>query len=1077
MTYKIFRRMIRRYSIDILAGAVIPILIAMAILSFVFRPGYVFYGDVLPFFPFFVQSWYSTWHNQVASFDFVGSPQALLLLSLDFLVGTEITLKIHVLLLSALPATSMFFSSKLLFREWGLTRKRLFEYVGSIAAGMFYMLNFANPGMTFSWSQAWVYITLPIIVACYSLALKKRKFHYVALFGFATVLGSVFPDWLFLALPIVLAITVVELLSASKAKVALYAMGCAIVALLFNAFWWIPTFIGYTQNASGAFSTYTSSKLITFESLQYLSYYRLQDVVMFGQPTYSLFHIFPQNWTILNVVIISTAFASIVITRNRRVAALGLAALSYIFLANGANPPFGHLYYSMASSLPYGTGAILRNPTFFMIPLALTYSLMIGVTLAQEARVIAGRRADPIRIQTEIVTARKHLSLGNLLKKSKPALTVGTLIVLAVLLFGSTLYGNLVNVQAYTSPYFSPRNIPFEYTNAISFLSSQTGTFNVMWLPLGGYYTEWGRTADVMTDFPDSISPLPSTPPNYLFPYLTSTHFLGKLLAITNTRYLVFHSDAIPGTWGVSLSNEQLLAILMAQQDLKVAWHEDFIYVFANTEPTSPFFAPDILYTAGNIPYSFLLEEPWQPTSLAVTNFTSIDALADSSMVILSNTTAEQLGENLRLSSGQVSNLLDFPNRTVIWMANGAEASAVDLPSGSYPIVDNMTAISGQNITQVVGGDGYFSFQGLTGFSPGEAIDLTLKYNLPPSLRALYAQHQGLNRYFSATLDFVPSGSSSIYQQFYQVFAGGFVNNLSNYTGYISFNQTFSGTPAIFPDFTGSFHILLWFYTSGFNHQGPYFDLGTYYVPDSGAWQTQSPEGAPSAAILKDSLPIQVYSPLNGNLTIALQESGPIGVEMANQTLPQDTNGNWSYCHVSLSRGYHTIIVSSVASDPAVLHYVLVYGRNTPPDRLFVVNDLPTVLSAAQDSNTRWQILLGQGAGRLIAFSDSYDPLWRITNANAEHIPLFDGLVSPDFYAPVTGSINGYILGRNYASLTLSYSLQNYYSIGAAISLSSMIMAAVIGLRSSLLISLMQLIRGSRLVKRGLRMKSLTRSR
>jgi hypothetical protein len=337
----------------------------------------------------------------------------------------------------------------------------------------------------------------------------------------------------------------------SKSTLLKRSIIAALTLLTFDAFWLVPTVAGYLRGGGGVFQVYTTEQLISFGGLLFLSHWKLLDVLMVGEHQYYFFWLHPQNYGPLNAVIpILAGISLLVFRRNRYVLFMGLVLVVGIFLTKGVHEPAGYLYYLIAKSLPYGAGAILRNPTKFVPLVSFSYAFLIGLTIAK-----LYEKAKSLKVPK--AWCSRTASYGLALE-------------LMLLVLTPITYGTILDLQGYTWPRYKPTYIPGVYDELNSWLSDQLGDFKVMWIPSGGA-SIWKPY--IITAFPDLYSSRPAVSFRQVYPQpLGSTDEVGKLLKALGVKYVVYHGDSL------DYPNREILQQLLRQRDLKVVYKLNYTY-------------------------------------------------------------------------------------------------------------------------------------------------------------------------------------------------------------------------------------------------------------------------------------------------------------------------------------------------------------------------------------------------------------------------------------------------------------------------------------------------------------------
>lgn len=159
----------------------------------------------------------------------------------------------------------------------------------------------------------------------------------------------------------------------------------------------------------------------------------------------------------------------IVQTKKFFVLFFSLLGLLGIFLAKGANPPFGEIYLWLFNRIP---GFIMfRDPTKWYLLVTLSYSVLIPYSLFK----IQGF------IDVKIESKDKELTDKQAKKQSKiqnysRTIVIACFIFFFLFLIRPALFGQLKGV-------FSSKPVPQEYKNLALFLGSQKTFSRTLWLP------------------------------------------------------------------------------------------------------------------------------------------------------------------------------------------------------------------------------------------------------------------------------------------------------------------------------------------------------------------------------------------------------------------------------------------------------------------------------------------------------------------------------------------------------------------------------------------------------------------
>src|SRR5437016_2332426 len=164
------------------------------------------------------------------------------------------------------------------------------------------------------------------------------------------------------------------------------------------------------------------------------SFWSLQDILLMGESAHYFFWDHPQNYTLFSIIIPLLAVTSVLVyRRSRSLFFVGAILIVGVLATAGVNSPIGSVYYLLASRLPYGAGAILRNPTKFVPTVTFAYGLLLGLWVVAVNSLLSSRRFPPL------------ISGKNLVRYA---------IVLAVvfLVLAPITYGTLLDLQEYTRP-------------------------------------------------------------------------------------------------------------------------------------------------------------------------------------------------------------------------------------------------------------------------------------------------------------------------------------------------------------------------------------------------------------------------------------------------------------------------------------------------------------------------------------------------------------------------------------------------------------------------------------------------
>jgi hypothetical protein len=557
----------KKIVVDIIFGICIPVIIAVLLLSpILFSAGITFYGDEVYYNKWYLPGFFSSQLDALSAWVSGTGPNSILTLpqySLPLTVfevffDQSIAVKLLLILMASLPAMSTYIAIRVLLALGynGSSPKHCisFERVAAFVGGLIMMLSFTNNGLT-QWgaSMLWPYAMLPLSFAFFAKFLKSGRWGDVLITSLATVIASTQPFGLYLFLIATTPYLLIELFDKKKILLIRRATFTLALILLFNAFWLVPMSAGYLLGAGGFFATYTTEKLISFEGLFWLSCWKVLHLLIIGNPhAFFLPRPFLQDYGPLHFIIPIFASLSIIkFRRNKHVLHMALILVIGVFLTKGAWEPGGYLYYLIASHLPYGAGALMRNPMKFVSLVIFPYSFLVSLFISYVYERLPS-------LKFRFVNIKKV--------KLKALFRYGVLLGLVALVLSPITYGTILVLQGYTWPRFKPSFIPNAYNDVNSWLSSQKEDFKVLWLGgtgSGGYY--WWKDGYPITGFPEGISSKPSVSSAYVWPdLLKNTNNTGQLLSILGVKYLIFHSD------DVYFPHAEAYTLLNSQKDLKL---------------------------------------------------------------------------------------------------------------------------------------------------------------------------------------------------------------------------------------------------------------------------------------------------------------------------------------------------------------------------------------------------------------------------------------------------------------------------------------------------------------------------
>jgi hypothetical protein len=559
---------------DLALGVTMPTVLAILALLPLLRGGFIFYGDEMwPFYAGpsdalrFISSYFYSWYggpNTTEAF-FFGALMGLLLL-----LGGEFANHALTFILAWLPGPIAYFSILATLRLF-YTRDDLLPKLSALVGSMFYLVNWQNPGLItpmYTWSLS--YSVMPALIYLAVAALKKRSLTLSVAFGAVASLGDAVPTWIpFMALFLLLLFIFHVIYGEGGPPTARLRSALALLSVMiasavaFSSYVIVPSAYGFLNHLGGVYTAYASTN---WGFVKFQSFYKLIDVLMYGQPKFYYFGLNPRNWGVLSPFIVGAAVASLLfINRVRRVGGSGLSAFLFsivssllvaMFLEKGSNPPFGELYRVLIMIPTPGIVGMIREPTFWgqLVSVLLAFSIsltaMVGIHALHERRVSGF-----------ILVALVSL-----------ALAAGT-------------FSAGVNLGYYTYQRFAPMSPPSYYSAATKFVDGVIASKGgyVMAVPDGGGYV-WKLNGTLpLTSFEQDWFKDYSPAAGYLTGYVGNPqiHDFGKILALGGVRFFVLDGSGYFNGENATY----LLPWLNSQEDMKLVWHEGFLYVYENEEP------------------------------------------------------------------------------------------------------------------------------------------------------------------------------------------------------------------------------------------------------------------------------------------------------------------------------------------------------------------------------------------------------------------------------------------------------------------------------------------------------------
>ena len=537
------------------------------------NPGIVWKDDFVPRHPAY--AWFSLFiwnpleHGGALNDDLSNALLNSVRAYLSGVLGVEIVSKIYVLLVVGLPGV-------LMFRALSLFRRNYFESddnLGSFLGALFFMI---NPWVTsrilsghfflissYALTPVYLYYLYDYFKGnrssfkyCfgYSVLISMTSNHGVVMTGFAT---AVFFAWCFL-----------ESRDTVMVKRVVVVYG---VQLLASMFWVLPTVYLLFQDIRlfpeiSNLSYSLSTNANWFNVVRLFGYFWSP----YDKDLYALSSLAPV-WILLTFLMPLLALISLQTVWKRRDFMVCFVFIYIVSIVLGQGTQLIGENYLWFVNLPFLQ--LFRDPNKLLYLSSLSASFLIGLSFSDLTDSIAP-------------TFEENYSIS--VPRSKAAITV--LIVLAVF---------TVNFPWTTGDFnglYGPVEIPDYHDGADEWLSSQSGDFRVLYLPVQEFVSyNWSSTslnepARYLSGIP-VLNP-PSTPAYDVSPYTTiylqtvqnilfqnKTQKIGAFLGLSNIQYVVLRMDTEP-----AFLPQTVYKNLIHQTDLELVWAEGSILIFENLE-------------------------------------------------------------------------------------------------------------------------------------------------------------------------------------------------------------------------------------------------------------------------------------------------------------------------------------------------------------------------------------------------------------------------------------------------------------------------------------------------------------
>lgn len=213
-----------------------------------------------------------------------------------------------------------------------------------------------------------------------------------------------------------------------------------VVAVLLNFFWIFPLLFFKSSPLPAGFNSSEGFKFFSFADFSH-AFSLLHP--NWPENIFGKIYFLDPKFLILPLI----AFSSLLFKTNRNILYFSLLSLLGVFLAKGANPPFGEVNLFLFENFP--GMSIFRDPTKWYILVALSYSILIPYAL--------------LNFSVWIKSKIKFIHFSKLL----------TLIFIIYLLFLISPIVGQIKVQ----------KVPQDYISLANFLNNQKSFFRTLWIP------------------------------------------------------------------------------------------------------------------------------------------------------------------------------------------------------------------------------------------------------------------------------------------------------------------------------------------------------------------------------------------------------------------------------------------------------------------------------------------------------------------------------------------------------------------------------------------------------------------
>lgn len=499
-------------------------------------------------------------------------------------------------------------------------------YAGALIGTLVYTLNPLTTVLMYDFIGLFSYAFLPLTFYVTRSALRQSSFTLAATLKYAIILSlilipastmyHVFTLHVIVGVVTGLGEIIPRLVSERRQakRYLFYCFSLTTLTVLFFVLLWayflLPNFVLQSPGKTEYRHLFISSANV----LEYSMRSQLQNVIRgFGYAgdwdgMYDCSGTFRVLWLVSTCVVPTLAFAAIVRKfKHKDVIVLGLLVLTGIVLSKGPNWPFGNQYLWVFShfELPFTTGGLyfpIRARPLILLP----YAFLSALTVTEILKTIDLRKSPGLQTTTGLKVTGILNTVD--LKKWFRVKYVGKSISVAMVIFicCAVCIASFPLFSGDESGTMNPMVVPQPYQDMNDWLNSDNGDYRVAWLPPSDL-PEWNPHKDsadryaryYLNYLPARLSSKPITSERgmgslsgnwpaerdrleqYIYQLINSGQRsgIGKLLAIENAKYIIYHDDILD-----TERFPRLLTDLAQADDLTRVYNQDYIHIFENQD-------------------------------------------------------------------------------------------------------------------------------------------------------------------------------------------------------------------------------------------------------------------------------------------------------------------------------------------------------------------------------------------------------------------------------------------------------------------------------------------------------------